>query len=71
MSVISRYFDVESAKEAFWRHGAGMSVQVPRWIQVEGVRNFRDLGGWPLRSGSNGATQGSYFRERMIFRCGE
>ncbi|RUS15872.1 protein-tyrosine phosphatase-like protein [Endogone sp. FLAS-F59071] len=68
VSVVSRYFDIESAKEVFWRHGAGMSVQVPRWIQVEGVRNFRDLGGWSLRSGSNGT---AYFRERMIFRCGD
>ncbi|CAO3597786.1 unnamed protein product [Absidia cylindrospora] len=39
-------------------------VIVPRWIDVQGVKNFRDLGGWPIKDGSG------YVRERTIFRCG-
>lgn len=45
--------------------GQHVSLCMPRWIDVEGVKNFRDLGGWPLRDGSG------YIRERFIFRCGQ
>ncbi|CAO3597780.1 unnamed protein product [Absidia cylindrospora] len=38
-------------------------IIVPRWIDVQGVKNFRDLGGWPIKDGSG------YIRERTIFRC--
>ncbi|ORZ25519.1 tyrosine phosphatase family-domain-containing protein [Absidia repens] len=38
-------------------------IIVPRWIDVQGVKNFRDLGGWPTKDGSG------YVRERTIFRC--
>ncbi|KAG0169805.1 hypothetical protein DFQ28_002856 [Apophysomyces sp. BC1034] len=44
--------------------GQHVSLCIPRWIDVEGVKNFRDLGGWPLKDGSG------YIRERVIFRCG-
>jgi hypothetical protein len=40
-------------------------VMIPRWIDVEGVKNFRDLGGWPLKDGTG------YVRERSIFRCAQ
>ncbi|ORZ25512.1 Tyrosine/serine-protein phosphatase IphP-type [Absidia repens] len=39
-------------------------VIVPRWIDVQGVKNFRDLGGWLVKDGTG------YVRERTIFRCG-
>ncbi|RUP44564.1 hypothetical protein BC936DRAFT_149287 [Jimgerdemannia flammicorona] len=70
-SIVSQYFTNEAAKEAFWQHGAGVTVRVPRWIQVEGVRNFRDLGGWPVRPTSDGVGEGWHFKERMIFRSGD
>ncbi|KAI8331589.1 tyrosine phosphatase family-domain-containing protein [Chlamydoabsidia padenii] len=44
--------------------GQHVSMCIPRWIDVEGVRNFRDIGGWPLKDGSG------YIRERLVFRCG-
>ncbi|RCH91440.1 hypothetical protein CU098_003812, partial [Rhizopus stolonifer] len=44
--------------------GQGASLVIPRWIDVEGVRNFRDIGGWPLKDGSG------YIRERTVFRSG-
>ncbi|KAI8067153.1 tyrosine phosphatase family-domain-containing protein [Gongronella butleri] len=44
--------------------GQHAAVTIPRWIDVEGVKNFRDIGGWPVRDGSG------YIRERIIFRCG-
>ncbi|KAI7899279.1 protein-tyrosine phosphatase-like protein [Cokeromyces recurvatus] len=44
--------------------GQGTGLVLPRWIDVEGVRNFRDIGGWPLKDGSG------YIRERTIFRSG-
>ncbi|KAI8344805.1 tyrosine phosphatase family-domain-containing protein [Chlamydoabsidia padenii] len=44
--------------------GQHVSVCIPRWIDVKGVKNFRDIGGWPLKDGSG------YIRERIVFRCG-
>ncbi|KAI7869863.1 protein-tyrosine phosphatase-like protein [Spinellus fusiger] len=44
--------------------GHPSGVTIPRWIDIEGVKNFRDLGGWPLKDGSG------YIRERIVFRCG-
>ncbi|KAI8328348.1 tyrosine phosphatase family-domain-containing protein [Blakeslea trispora] len=44
--------------------GQHVSVCIPRWIDVPGVKNFRDIGGWPLKDGTG------YIRERIVFRCG-
>ncbi|KAI7849686.1 protein-tyrosine phosphatase-like protein [Circinella umbellata] len=44
--------------------GQSVSLCIPRWIDVQGVKNFRDIGGWPVRDGSG------YIRERFVFRCG-
>ncbi|ORX45283.1 alpha/beta-hydrolase [Hesseltinella vesiculosa] len=38
------------------------TVALPRWIDVEGVKNFRDIGGWTVKDGSG------YIRERTVFR---
>ncbi|KAI9317668.1 protein-tyrosine phosphatase-like protein [Dichotomocladium elegans] len=46
------------------RMGQTTAVVTPRWIDVEGVKNFRDIGGWPVRDGTG------YIRERLVFRCG-
>lgn len=45
--------------------GQHVSLVIPRWIDVEGVKNFRDIGGWPLKDGTG------YIRERTVFRCGQ
>ncbi|APA11149.1 hypothetical protein SS1G_11340 [Sclerotinia sclerotiorum 1980 UF-70] len=37
----------------------------PPFITVEGIPNFRDLGGYPLASGSHSVRQG------VVYRCGE
>ncbi|GAA5814842.1 hypothetical protein MFLAVUS_008345 [Mucor flavus] len=44
--------------------GQHVSVTIPRWIDIPGVKNFRDIGGWSLKDGSG------YIRERTVFRCG-
>ncbi|KAG2209793.1 hypothetical protein INT47_001941 [Mucor saturninus] len=44
--------------------GQNTSLVMPRWIDIEGVNNFRDIGGWPLKDGSG------YIRERIVFRSG-
>ncbi|RUS24602.1 hypothetical protein BC938DRAFT_473334 [Jimgerdemannia flammicorona] len=67
--AIAKYFSRAGEKDRAWRQGTGRSVQIPRWISVEGYRNFRDLGGWPVK-GWDGATVG-YVRERLVFRGGE
>ncbi|KAI8384056.1 protein-tyrosine phosphatase-like protein [Blakeslea trispora] len=46
------------------RMGQHAGISIPRWIDVEGVRNFRDIGGWPVQDGSG------YIRERVVFRSG-
>lgn len=40
------------------------SLVLPRWIDIDGVKNFRDIGGWPLKD------QSGYIRERTVFRSG-
>ncbi|KAI8077051.1 protein-tyrosine phosphatase-like protein [Thamnidium elegans] len=44
--------------------GQHTSLIIPRWVDIDGVRNFRDIGGWPLKDGSG------YIRERIVFRSG-
>ncbi|KAI8369866.1 tyrosine phosphatase family-domain-containing protein [Choanephora cucurbitarum] len=46
------------------RMGQQAGLVIPRWIDIEGVRNFRDIGGWPVQNGSG------YIRERVVFRSG-
>jgi hypothetical protein len=45
--------------------GQNTSLVIPRWIDINGVNNFRDIGGWPLKDGSG------YIRERIVFRSGQ
>ncbi|CEI95297.1 hypothetical protein RMCBS344292_09487 [Rhizopus microsporus] len=45
--------------------GQHTGLVLPRWIDVEGVKNFRDIGGWPVQGGNG------YIRERTVFRSGQ
>ncbi|KAI8988774.1 tyrosine phosphatase family-domain-containing protein [Pilobolus umbonatus] len=45
--------------------GQNTGLVIPRWVDVDGVSNFRDIGGWPLKDGSG------YIRERTVFRSGK
>ncbi|KAG1057253.1 hypothetical protein G6F46_010801 [Rhizopus delemar] len=51
-----------------YRKAVGMGqhtgLVLPRWIDIEGVRNFRDIGGWLVQDGRG------YIRERVVFRSG-
>jgi hypothetical protein len=67
VEIILNYFE-QHEKDAFVKAmtmGQHVSVCIPRWIDVNGVKNFRDIGGWPLKDGSG------YIRERIVFRCGQ
>lgn len=67
MKAILDYFE-EHEKNAYIKAanmGQYVSLCIPRWIDVKGVKNFRDIGGWPIKDGSG------YIRERMVFRCGQ
>lgn len=66
VDTILRYFKVqENEAVRAWRFGQTKSLTIPRWIDVEGVMNFRDIGGWDVKGGNG------YIRERMVFRCGQ
>jgi hypothetical protein len=67
---------VQAVIEFFARHDQGgyskalgmrlnAGIVIPRWVDVEGVRNLRDIGGWPLKDGSG------YVRERTVFRSAQ
>lgn len=45
--------------------GQHTALVIPRWVDVDGARNFRDIGGWPIKDGSG------YIRERTVFRSGQ
>lgn len=67
VDTIISYFE-RHANDAYQKAlnmGQHMSVIIPRWIDIPGVKNFRDIGGWPLSDGSG------YIRERIVFRCGQ
>ncbi|RCI06750.1 hypothetical protein CU098_013880, partial [Rhizopus stolonifer] len=66
VDTITKYFrkHEQDAYRKAQSMGQHVGLVIPRWIDVEGVKNFRDIGGWPLKDGSG------YIRERIVFRCG-
>jgi len=65
VETILRYFKWHENEAArAWNLGQTKSLHIPRWIDVDGVMNFRDIGGWDVKGGNG------YIRERMVFRCG-
>lgn len=44
----------------------GIPLPSPPFIQVEGITNFRDLGGYPISASPNLS-----IRKGLIFRCGD
>ncbi|KAG1488948.1 hypothetical protein G6F54_011792 [Rhizopus delemar] len=66
VDIIKKYFE-KHENDAYRKAilmGQHNSLVIPRWIDVEGVKNFRDIGGWPIKDGNG------YIRERIVFRCG-
>lgn len=45
--------------------GQHTALIMPRGIDIEGVKNFRDIGGWPLKDKTG------YIRERIVYRSGQ
>ncbi|CAO3674778.1 unnamed protein product [Umbelopsis vinacea] len=65
VETVLRYFKAHENEAArAWSLGQTKSLHIPRWIDVDGVMNFRDIGGWDIKGGNG------YIRERMVFRCG-
>ncbi|EXX77303.1 uncharacterized protein OCT59_024620 [Rhizophagus irregularis] len=62
VSAIREYFSDEFQSTRFFEKNKFMS-SIPRYLNVEGVTNFRDLGGYP------NVTR-KYVRKRFIFRSG-
>lgn len=46
--------------------GTATSLPSPPFVHLEGIPNFRDLGGWPIGGDSNKSV-----RRGFIYRCGE
>ncbi|OZJ06640.1 hypothetical protein BZG36_00355 [Bifiguratus adelaidae] len=67
--VINEYFSPAGVQDRVRRFGSVRRVAVDRWINVKGVKNVRDLGGWSILS-SNGRRT-AHIRPRMVFRGGE
>ena len=68
IEVINQYFSTDFQSMEFLERYLHISG-IPRHIFVDGVSNFRDLGGFEcnLRKLENGKQD--YIRERFIFRC--
>ncbi|KAF2102836.1 hypothetical protein NA57DRAFT_32723 [Rhizodiscina lignyota] len=47
-------------------HGTSSTLPSPPFVHVQGIPNFRDLGGWPISGEPNKSV-----RRNFIFRCGE
>ncbi|RIA85603.1 protein-tyrosine phosphatase-like protein [Glomus cerebriforme] len=65
ISSITDYFSNEFQSTRFFERNKFIT-KIPRYLGVEGVTNFRDLGGYPF---SVNLTQ-KYVRKRFIFRSG-
>ncbi|KAG0177854.1 hypothetical protein DFQ28_005357 [Apophysomyces sp. BC1034] len=60
-TVVGHFNKHQNPYEKAFAMGQHAGLCIPRWIDVEGVKNFRDIGGWLVKDG--------YIRERMIYRC--
>ena len=72
VSSIAEYFSNEFQSARFFKRNKYIN-KVPRYLNIEGVINFRDLGGYPCDNyGENPENPiKKYVRERFIFRSGE
>jgi hypothetical protein len=61
--IISKWLGSEGERERFTER-AKMIGFIRRWKQVEGVSNFRDLGGWHTK-------QGDHVKPDRIYRCAD
>ncbi|CAG8530495.1 10573_t:CDS:10 [Funneliformis caledonium] len=69
ISLIKEYFSNEFQSKRFLERNRFMT-RIPRYLDVDGVMNFRDLGGYPCKI-NGGSLKQCYFRKRYIFRSGE
>ncbi len=60
---IASWMTVESLNKRFYEKNINIHKFLPRWKNVEGVYNFRDIGAWSTRDGNT-------VRFGKIFRCG-
>ena len=78
INIINKYFSQDYQSFNFLYKNQWIS-NMPRYIQVDGVSNFRDLGGYKCNNNCDGSVDHNYdnnnykgyIRERYIFRCGE
>ncbi|KAG7884714.1 hypothetical protein KL938_001841 [Ogataea parapolymorpha] len=59
---VLQWLSPQQSCERFYRNTLYIDAHTPRWVEVEGIANFRDLGGWCV-----GATK--RVRPRLMFRC--
>ncbi|KAG9285224.1 hypothetical protein G9A89_002120 [Geosiphon pyriformis] len=69
IKIITEYFAPKSLSQQFIRKNRWLISKIPRNIYVDGVRNFRDLGGWRCLNLIDEPEE-IYFRERFVFRSG-
>jgi protein tyrosine/serine phosphatase len=61
--LISTWLSSEGESERFAKR-AEMIGQIKRWKDIEGISNFRDLGGWQTKNAD-------YIRPDRIYRCAD
>ncbi|CAI2172911.1 15257_t:CDS:10 [Funneliformis geosporum] len=69
ISSITEYFSNEFQSKRFFERNRFMS-RIPKYLDVDGVTNFRDLGGYPCNISGRNLKQ-RYVRKRFIFRSGD
>ncbi|CAG8600599.1 15222_t:CDS:10 [Funneliformis mosseae] len=69
ISLITEYFSNEFQSKRFLERNRFMT-RIPRYLDVDGVMNFRDLGGYPCKI-NGGSLKQCYVRKRYIFRSGD
>lgn len=70
--VVNKIIDFLSPQkelDRFYHHSKHIGL-VPRWRTIDGISNFRDVGGWRIAHPRYGA-KGAYVRPEVMYRCAD
>lgn len=65
--VLTEWLHPESARMRFYERNMNIHEFLPRWKTVDGVSNFRDIGGWKTMEPT--WSTGKHIKWGKIFRC--
>lgn len=65
--ILTKWLDNEEVRKRFYEQHKMIHEFLPRWKDIEGVCNFRDIGGW--QSALPSWSSGKHVKYGRVFRC--